>query len=228
MNDTLAHWISSLSKPGRPDEHEVKCLLETYGIPRPGGIRLEPDAPSDPGGLAAPYAVKVCSPDVPHKTEQRAVLLRRTRENVAEAVADLRNRFPGECVLIEEMVPFDGPEIIVGGLVDDVLGPALMVGAGGVMTELYKDAAFRLAPLNRDEAARMIGELVIAPVFSGFRGFTHDKDGLARICSAAGRLLADFGGGCTQLDINPLVHAHGKGWYALDGLMTLDMARLPA
>ncbi len=228
MNTHIAAWLSSLVRPGKPDEYEVKRLLREYGIPCPKGGRLDPDAVLDLRGLTPPYAVKICSPDILHKTEQQAVLLRRTPENIHEAVADLRGRFPGERILIEEMAAFDGPEIIIGGLQDSVLGPALMVGAGGIMTELYKDVAFRLGPLDTAEALRMLDELVIAPVFSGFRGFKHDKAELARICAAVGKLLADFDGGCRQLDINPLVYGGNAGWQALDGLMELDTARIPA
>lgn len=227
MNAPALLWLSSLARPGRPDEYEVKRLLLDYGIPCPKGVRIAPDAAVRLWDLQPPFAVKVCSPDVPHKTEQRAILLKRTEKNVGEAVADLRTRFPGEAVLIEEMIVFEEPEIIVGGLQDSVLGAALMVGAGGIMTELYKDVAFRLAPLSPDEAGRMLDELVIAPVFSGFRGFKHSKKELASICGAVSMLLAEFGGVCKQLDINPIVYNPEKGWHALDGLMQLDATRLP-
>lgn len=226
MNAQILTWLSSLSRPGRPDEYEVKRLLGEYGIPCPKGIRVASDATLDFSNLTPPYAVKVCSPDVLHKTEVRAVLLKCTSENVAGAVADLRARFPGEAVLVEEMIAFDEPEIIVGGLHDSVLGTALMVGAGGIMTELYKDVAFRLAPLTTDEAGRMLDDLVIAPVFSGFRGFKHNRQELAGICSAISMLLAEFGELCKQLDINPLVYNPEKGWHALDGLMEIDAALL--
>lgn len=228
MNPQALAWLSSLATPGRPDEYEVKRLLCDYGIPCPKGVRIASDATVDLSGLQQPFAVKVCSPDVLHKTEQRAVLLKRTMENIDEAVADLRSRFPGEAVLIEEMIAFDAPEIIVGGLQDSVLGAALMVGAGGIMTELYKDVAFRLAPLPQEEVGRMLDELAIAPVFSNFRGFKHNKKELVAICSAVSRLLAMFGGACKQLDINPLVYNLEKGWHALDGLMEIDTTRLPS
>lgn len=226
MNAQAVTWLSSLSSPGKPDEYEVKRLLRDYGIPCPKGVRIDPGTEVCLSSLRPPYAVKICSPEVLHKTEQQAVLLRRTPENVRGAIADLRRRFPGERILVEEMVSFDEPEIIIGGLQDSVLGPALMVGAGGIMTELYKDVVFRLAPLGPMEATCMLDELVIAPVFSGFRGFKHNKAELVHICCAISNLLADFDGSCKQLDINPLVHNSEKGWHALDGLMELDVDRI--
>ena len=65
-------------------------------------------------------------------------------------------------------------------MIDPNFGPAVMVGAGGVLTELYRDVAFRLAPCPPNEAVRMLQELTIAPVLKGFKGFGLDCHGLAK------------------------------------------------
>jgi len=85
-------------------------------------------------------------------------------------VAEVRDRFPGAAVLVEEMVAHGGIELIVGAFLDPELGPCVMVGAGGILAELQQDVAFRLLPCTRTDAQQMIDELVIAPVFWGYRG----------------------------------------------------------
>ena len=90
---------------------------------------------------------------------------------------------------------------------DPVLGPAVMLGAGGILTEIYRDTAFRLAPLDRAEARRMIAALHIAPVFDGFRGLKLDLDRLADLLTTVGRLAVCLKAGFTQLDLNPVVFA---------------------
>jgi len=90
-----------------------------------------------------------------------------------------------------------------------------MVGAGGVLTEIYKDTAFRLAPCSVTDATDMIDELVLSPVFDNFRGMNLDKKKLAQTISQVSRLAHDLGDKLSQLDINPIVFSDGE-WIALD------------
>jgi acetyltransferase len=113
------------------------------------------------------------------------------------------------------MVPYRGGEIIIGALHDPTFGPAVMVGAGGILTELYKDVAFRLAPFAAEEAHLMLEELTIYPTLRGYRGLSGDADSLADILSkVAGLALELIREGC-QLDINPIVWSRDR-WVALD------------
>ncbi|OGR15426.1 MAG: hypothetical protein A2097_02140 [Desulfobacula sp. GWF2_41_7] len=96
-----------------------------------------------------------------------------------------------------------------------------MVGAGGVLTEIYNDTAFRLAPCSIIDATDMIDELVLAPVFNNFRGLTLDKHKLALAISHISQLAHDLGDRLNQLDINPIVFSKGE-WIALDVKVVLE------
>ena len=129
--------------------------------------------------------------------------------------------FPGSNLLVEEMVPYSGIEFIIGALVDQDFGPALMVGAGGILTELYKDVKFRLAPIKKAEAVRMLKELTVADILQGYRGSNMELNPLAELIVSVGKLVNDFGDVFSQLDMNPVVFSRGK-WVALDGMAILE------
>ncbi|MCK5690100.1 acetate--CoA ligase family protein, partial [Myxococcota bacterium] len=155
------------------------------------------------------------------KTDHGGVDLNIHKDDLAASISEMRERFEGQAVLVEEMAKFQGTEFIIGAMVDPEFGPAVMVGAGGILTELYKDVSFRLAPCSKTEAGRMIKELSVGPLFEGFRGINLDSDGLAEVISKAGELALALGDHFSQLDINPLVVSDGK-WCALDAKLVLN------
>jgi succinyl-CoA synthetase beta subunit len=217
-------WRKDIEVPGKPNEWEVKELMRNVGLPVPRDTLLMAgdDIPEGPlPGVEAPYAIKLCSAEVLHKTDVGGVVLGVKSEDLAEVLSDLRRRFPGEHLLISSMVPVRGPEFILGALADPVFGPAVMAGAGGILAELYKDVAFRLAPCTPTEAGRMLAELTIAPVLTGFRGSSMDIGGLKDIISRFSHLAADATAEGAQLDINPLVWT-GREWLVLDGKAVLE------
>ncbi|MFW6240364.1 MAG: acetate--CoA ligase family protein, partial [Thermodesulfobacteriota bacterium] len=218
VSPDIAGWLETLTIPGRPDEFEAKALLAKFGIPVPRGRRFQSGEEPGTGDLRPPLVAKVCDPAVIHKSEGGGVILGLGGEGLPEAVHKIRARFPGSAVLVEEMADFDGPEFIIGTLQDPAFGPAVMVGAGGVLTELYEDVAFRLAPLRKAEALRMLGELRTAPLFSGYRGATLDADGLADLLVRVSQLALALGDRLGQLDLNPVVFSDGK-WMALDAAL---------
>lgn len=220
MNAAVRDWLAGLREAGRPDELEVKALLSVWGVAVPHARRLgagEALGEPPPGG---PLAVKVCAADLLHKTEAGAVLLDVARDELTEAVSDLRARFPGRDLLIEEHVAFEPPELIAGALRDRDFGPAVMIGCGGVWAELYRDVAFRLAPCPTNEALHMLGELRVAPVFDGARGARLDGAALAAQISRIADLAVCLGDRLGQLDVNPIVYAD-RGWVALDAAIQL-------
>ncbi len=95
-----------------------------------------------------------------------------------------------------------------------------MAGAGGILTELYRDVTFRLAPVSTDEAKRMLEELRVYPVLAGFRNIKMDCLGLASIIESIGEAAETFVSGGNQLDINPVVW-NGERWIALDAKAVL-------
>lgn len=221
MEEKIKKWIETLAVAGCPDEFEAKRLLEEFEIPIPRGARLFPGDDLDMGELRFPAVVKVCSAHILHKTDRGGVVMGVEKSEIDKTISELRKKFPGAPILVEEQVHFRGPEMIVGALVDPSFGPAVMAGAGGILTELYKDVAFRLAPCSFREAHRMIRELIASPAFFGYRGLRCDPDGLCRIIMAAGDLAIRTGEGFSQLDINPIVYG-GDRWVALDAKIVLE------
>ncbi len=165
--------------------------------------------------FSGPYAVKVVSPRILHKTEAKALRLGITREELGAVVKELQSRFPGESVLVEEMVAEATVELIVGAFRDPDLGPALMLGAGGIYTEIFDDVSFRLIPCSPEDVRAMMTELRSAPILQGYRGIEVDTDALAQTLISVSQLVADLGDRFAELDVNPLVFAADR-WVALD------------
>ena len=207
--------------PGFPDEFETKTILASTGIPIPRGVRVLPGEKPVPEKMIFPAVVKVCSAHILHKTDREGVVMGVESGKIEEVLKTFEKKFPDTPVLVEEQIHFRGPELIVGAMVDPIFGTAVMAGAGGILTELYKDVAFRLAPLDVREAGRMIRELKVSPAFFGYRGLKCDPEGLARIITAAADLAVRAGKKFSQLDINPLVFS-GSHWVALDAKMLLS------
>jgi len=221
MEEKLKLWLETLGEKKNPDEFDAKQLMTLYSIRTPQGKRIGPLEVLDVQTINPPYVLKVCSSDILHKTEMQGVILNNDRENITENFEIMRQRFPREPILVENQAGFMGPEFIVGIIRDPVLGHAVMVGAGGVLTEIYKDTAFRLAPCSVTDAMDMIDELVLAPVFNNFRGIILDKGKLAVTISQVARLAHDLGDRLSQLDINPIVFSEGE-WIALDVKVVLE------
>ena len=86
-----------------------------------------------------------------------------------------------------------GVEIIIGTLTDKTFGPMIMVGLGGITTELFRDVIYRPAPVSADEATAMLAELKAAPLLNGFRGAAKaDIAALAQLISEISVLAAQF------------------------------------
>lgn len=220
----IAEWRRTLREAQAPHEGEAKELLARAGLHVPAGIVLEPGQ-EGPGqvkaaGLRYPLVAKVCSSRILHKTDSGGVKLKLDAERLPGALAELGEAFPGEPLLVEEMLPYDGTEFILGALDDPVFGPAVMAGAGGIYTEILNDAAFRLAPCSREEAEEMLNELQLAPVLRGYRGSSLDGAALAEVLRRVSLLAASLVEGGGQLDINPLVWSRGR-WIVLDAKIIL-------
>jgi len=215
MEKKIKLWLETLDNNKKPDEFDAKQLVKLYSIKVPQGKRLKPEDELCIDDIKSPYVLKVCSSDILHKTELQGVVLNNDKESVQDNFTMIQNRFPGENILVENQTGFMGPEFIIGIIKDPALGHAVMVGAGGVMTEIYKDTAFRLAPCTVNEAMDMLDELVLSPVFDDFRGMALDKRKLALTISQVSQLAHDLGDTLSQLDINPIVFSDGD-WIALD------------
>jgi acyl-CoA synthetase (NDP forming) len=121
---------------------------------------------------------------------------------------------PIEGVLVCQQAPA-GLEVIVGAIDDPVFGATIMFGLGGIFAEVFRDVAFRIAPLERIDAEEMIREIRGYPVLTGTRGQSaRDIDRLIDLLMAVSRLVTEKPD-TKELDLNP-VRLFERGLMALD------------
>jgi acetate---CoA ligase (ADP-forming) len=212
--------------PRAVDAAAGRAVLEAYGIQTPKDMLAS--TPEEAAHFAAeigfPVALKLASPDILHKTEVGGVLLNVPNEEAVRAgwqsiVGRAREAHPHadiRGVQIQQMVQ-GGQEVIIGVKRDPIFGPLIMFGQGGVYVEALADVSFRLAPLSRQDAEGMIGEVRSAKLLEGLRGAAPaDRSALVEAIVRIGQLAAD----CPEieeLDVNPLiVLPAGQGTQAAD------------
>ena len=208
------------------DELEAYGVLDRLGVPRSPAVALETiltRAPTLP--FAYPVAVKVLSADIPHKTEAGGVALNvRDGEALVAAVSAMRETVKSRTgitpdrVLVAPMSAGVG-EALVGYRVDREVGPLIMVAAGGVYTEIYRDRALRLAPVDLSTAHAMIGEVKAFATLKGFRGKPPgDIDALAKAIVALSQLALQNDPAVAEAEVNPLI-VRADGVVAVDALI---------
>jgi succinyl-CoA synthetase beta subunit len=223
-------WIREAEERGRSalSEHKAKKLLEAYGIPVTREILVQgPDeAVSAAEELGYPVVLKACSDELLHKSEQGAVVLNLSGP---DAVRDAYERVaaPGgpalEGVLVQEMVP-GLRELALGLIRDPQFGPCVMVGMGGVMTEVLEDTAFRVAPFDRNEAEDMVRELRFSKALGSFRGQSPvDLETLGHALMALGRIGLELEA-VAEIDVNPMIVTPEGRLKAADALVALRAA----
>jgi acyl-CoA synthetase (NDP forming) len=214
---------------GTLGEHRSKQVLARYGIPVVKEVML---APSEIEALASPplpfpVAVKLESPDVPHKTEAGAVRLgvrdlAALKQAAREVVAAARKHKPDariEGVLVQEMAT--GLETITGAVNDATFGPTVAFGLGGIFAELLRDVTHGFAPFDVETARGMIDEIKGAALLNGYRGRPAlDVAALADALSRVSQLIADHANRIAEIDVNPLFVGE-KGVVAADALIVL-------
>ncbi len=223
---------------GSLGEHESKQFLAAYGIPavREALLSIEEIASLNEAPLPFPLAVKVESPDIPHKTEAGAVRLGITnfkglKDAALEVIAAARNYHPQariDGVVLQEMAT--GVELILGVINDIFFGPVVVLGLGGIFAETLKDVTHRCAPVDVSTAHVMIEELRGSAILKGVRGRpASDIDALAEAISRLSMLAVDHADRITEIDINPLfVRPAGQGVVAADALIVLREEKMPS
>jgi acetyltransferase len=211
-------------------ETESKAVLSAFGIPIAKEVFVAAGAnpTAAAAGLTAPYAVKIVSRDIPHKTEAGGVKLGVTKAALDDAVstvtANALRAEPGakiDGVLIAEMA--QGIEVLIGVINDESFGPSIALALGGVLTEILKDVTYRIAPFDLETAREMIADLRGAKLFDGYRGKpAADKEALARTLVAVSTMAAALAPRLQELDINPVfVGSEGQGVVAADALLVV-------
>ena len=209
-------------------EREAKEVLALYGVPVVGEklVNSAEEAAAAAQALGMPVVLKAESPDLPHKTEAGVIRLNlRSAADVRDAYTAIMERANAVTpkprvngVLVQPMVP-QGVEMVVGGRVDPLFGPLVVVGLGGILVELMKDTVLALAPVGHDEALGMLQQLKGVKLLQGFRNLPSvDMDRLADVICRVSHFMADQRDRIDELDVNPLICA-GDRITAVDALI---------
>jgi acetyl-CoA synthetase (ADP-forming) len=206
-------------------EYESKQRLARYDIPI---VREELVASVEAALDAAhrigyPVVLKACGPGLAHKTELGVVVLNINDDSaVRDGYTRIVKRAPEgmDGVLVQEMVQ-GRREFICGLTRDDQFGPCVMLGVGGIFVEVFRDVAFRVAPIEPRDAFDMMDELKGRALLGEFRGEEAvDREILSRILLGLSRMGIEEPG-VSSVDINPLVVSDGKP-IAVDALVLVE------
>ncbi len=213
---------------GSLNEAEAKQLFAAFGIAtvRETVISTPAEAQNVALQFGGPVVIKILARALLHKTEAGGVCLNIRPEDAEQACVDISAAAHAAGVteqqgfVIQEQIA-NATEMLVGFRRDPVLGPAILLGAGGTLAELHEDIDICLLPATASDIRESIGRLKIASLLDGYRGRPPaDTDALidavlsfARMCLALGDRLEDA-------EINPLfARADGQGTVAADGLV---------
>lgn len=173
------------------------------------------------------FAFKIATDRVRHKSDVGGVMLdvapqdaRQAYQQIVSAVAS-HGVLDAERVDIQQMVA-PGVELLIGATASgDGYPPLITVGSGGIATEIYRDFCTHVAPVDVDEALRMMQALKLWPLLDGFRGLPRrDVLAAARAVSAVSRMVAARSDRALEIEINPLVVGpQGQGAVAVDLLL---------
>ena len=219
-------------RTGNLNEAEAKQLFAAFGIGivRETVISTAADAPAAAANLGDRVVIKILARDLLHKTEADGVRLNVPPENAEQVRKEIAadalaaGVSPQEGFLIQEQVG-DAAEMIIGFRRDPVLGPALLLGAGGRLAELHKDFEICLLPATGEDIREVLESLKITTVLKGYRGqppadidaLVDAVAGFSRMCMALGERLEDA-------EMNPLfVKPEGQGVAAADGVVVLTL-----
>ncbi len=206
---------AAFGAPGALGASAARTLLEAFGLPlvREELVTRGDDAAAAGGQIGWPVVMKVASPDFPHKSDAGLVRLdvasseeaSRVYDELVERAHAVDASATVEGVVVQQQVG-DGIEMIVGATLDPVLGPAVLVGTGGIFAEVLDDVAVRPLPVDADDAREMIRGLRGHALLAGARGRPPADEealvqvilGIARLCEAAKTRLV-------ELDLNPVL-----------------------
>lgn len=215
---------------GALNEAASKALFSRFGVPvtREASAVTAQDAAAAARVFAGPVVVKILSNEILHKSEVGGVAVGVALEDVERCCVDMLARVTQRTsakidgFLIQELVR-GGVELILGAHRDPQLGPYILLGAGGVTTELYQDVALRLLPLDRTQARGMIDSLTCAPLLKGFRKAPlADVEALTDAILSFASMVDSLGDRVREAEINPVfVLPQGQGVRAGDGLVVL-------
>jgi acyl-CoA synthetase (NDP forming) len=212
------------------DALEAAKLMERLGIAFAPGVAIDTNITGPPAlPFAYPVAVKALAAEVAHKTDIGGVALEiADGEALVSAIQTIRTRAGQhgiriDRVQVQPMISGGLGEVLIGYRLDRDVGPLVMIAAGGILTEIYRDRSLRLAPVDLTTAHEMIAEVRGLTPLKGYRGQrTGDLDALANAIVALSGLAMLDEPAVAEAEINPLiVRPAGQGVTAVDALVVL-------
>ena len=215
---------------GALNEYQAKQLLRAYDIPTASEhlVQTADEAVAAAGKIGWPVALKACGPDILHKTGTGLMALHLEEERTLHKAFGRIEKAAGsqtiDGMLVQAMVS-GHRELVVGMKREPQFGPCVMVGLGGILTEIYQDTAFRVAPFDRMEAMDMLQELRCRKILQPFRGeAAADLEALCETIVAMGKIAMDLPM-VEEIDVNPLVMTSRGEIVAVDALVILESER---
>ena len=231
MSDVKAIFEKTIQTDHKIITEELsKSILKEYGVDIPpfALVTSEAEAVKKAKKIGFPIVMKVVSPQILHKTDVGGVKVGiNSAGEVKKAFNDMYGRLSKKKgvnvkgILLEKMVP-KGVELIVGIQNDPQFGPVIMVGLGGIMTEVMKDVAFRMLPITTSDAKSMLNELKGSQLLKGFRGCEPvDLGMVAGMLARIGKLGMENADYINSIDFNPVV-VYPKSHYVVDAKIILN------
>ncbi len=202
-------------------EYQSKKILNNYGIKIPKSILSNPkQAIVDSKKIGFPVVIKINSNKIIHKTEIKGVFININSETEVKNSLKHLSKL-GKDILIEKMIQDQIAEIIIGIKIDDQFGPIIIVGSGGIYTELINDSITLLLPLKKSMVLKAIKNLKIITLLKGYRGKPKgDIEAIVSTIMKLGIFAEKNASRLIEAEINPLiVRAKGKGVIAADALI---------
>src|SRR5215469_10704013 len=204
-------------------EHDAKQALAAFGVQVPRArLVAAGEAAAAAAALGFPVVIKAAGAALEHKSEVGGVVLN-VRTAAEAATAAQRLSALSDSLLVEEMVRDGVAEVLIGVTVDPQFGQLLVLGAGGVLTELLRDSVTLLPPFDAASIEAALGRLRVARLLSGFRGRAPgDLPALIQTVLACARYAQANLNTLAELDINPvIVRPAGLGAVAVDALIRI-------
>ena len=202
-------------------EYQSKKILNRYGINIPKAILTNrKNAIKDSQKIKFPLVMKINSSEIFHKSEVEGVFINiMTSKKIKNYTKHLSKITPE--ILMEKMITDPIAELIVGIKIDNQFGPIIIIGAGGIYTELFRDTVTLLTPINRNQVLAAINNLKISKIIKGYRGKDEgDMQELVSTIIKISKFAEKNVNKITEVDINPLiVRKKGKGVIAVDALI---------
>ncbi len=202
-------------------EYESKKILQKYGLKIPKSILTNrKNAIENSKKIGFPSVIKVNSKKIIHKTELKGVYINIDSENKVKKSIERLSKL-GSKFLVEEMITDKVAEIILGLKIDAQFGPVIIIGSGGIYTELFKDSVTLLLPLSKTKVLNAINNLKISKILNGYRGGSKgDIESLVKTVLKFAKFAEKNASKLLEVDINPLIiRPKGKGVIAADALI---------